>query len=158
MLTVGQGLYQLTERDNATLYVDSYFRAATVSIAAGTAAGSVDLAIPIDRCLFLHSFLIKGDPTPLSTWNSFKLNLTSNDGTTVYQIYADTNEAGLNSDNGAAAAGSTCTIYRPISLMLPPSVSKITYLAQRAVTTNAATATINLMGYLIPPGRFGRIA
>lgn len=157
MLTVGQGLYQLTERDQATLYVDSYFRGGTVSIAAGTTAGSLDLPIPIDRCLFIHSVNIKGDPTALSTWTNFRLNVTSNDGTSVFQIFSATNEAGLASDNGAAAAGSTCTLFRVFQIMLPPSVSKVTFLASRAVTTNAATATINLSGYLIPPGRFGRI-
>jgi len=84
--------------------------------------------------------------------------MVANDGVSAYRVFEALNDSGLSSDNGTSAAGATCSIYRQLNIMLPPGLTVLRFIAARLVTTNAASATIHLNAYLIPPGRFGRIS
>lgn len=159
MLTVGQGLYNLTQRDLSTLFVDSFFREVGSTIAAGTDAGEVVLQIPVDRCLWLGHVHFQGSAAALSTWTSIAMTLTSTSGTFYRVFRMESGSAGVLGDNSTASgAGGVCSVNRSFNLLLPPNTQSIRFAMARIGSTNPATWVANCSGYLIPPGGIGRLA
>lgn len=157
MFTIGQGLYNLTERDRTTLFVDPFYRQFVVSAGAASLVGAADLNLPLDRALYINSIVFNGAPTALSRWTNFELNALANSGSTGF-LLAKYLGAPLIGDNSlATAVGDGCVINRDLNLVIPPNTNALRFSVTRDVVGNAASCTINLSGFLIPPGGIGRI-
>jgi hypothetical protein len=158
MLTVGQGLYNLTQRDQATLYVDSFYRQSTYNLAIGTGAGTdtVGIQLPIDRSLYLSFLNIIADPGAAASWTILGVNMLSDSGVPypLIQQYGDS----INSDNATSAAGSVTTLWRSFNTVLPPNTKRLVATVNRSASGAAATIRVFVGGYLIPPGGIGRLA
>lgn len=159
MFTFGEQLYRTTQRDEETLLVDPVFRFAPGTIAAASASGSVDIPVPLDRSLFVHSFTIELGATALSTWELVFLTLKDRVGATLPGAVFAIGNAGqtlVGESQANSGVGAGCRFNRVFQLILPPGISAISCTAQRLVTTNAATFGFGINGYTIPPGRIGR--
>lgn len=158
MLTFGQDLYYLTARDQSTLLVDSYFRTATGTIAAAALFGSVSLQIPTDRCLFIQRLNIDGAATALSNYTALFVEVTSTTGVKYRILTIDGSGAMLGDNASASSVGVAFATARSLSLLIPPNTSSINLTMSRSNSTNPATISISVCGYLVPPGGIGRLA
>jgi hypothetical protein len=157
MFQVGEKLYNLTERDRSTLYVDSFFRSATVTIAALSDTGEALLAVPLDRALYINNFTLIGDGVALSTWTTLSIRAVSDAGV-VYRLGTFLSAALVGDNASTSGAGVNVVINRLLGLIIPPNTKSISLSAARSGNTNAATATIAISGFLLPPGGIGRLA
>ena len=69
MLTLGQQLYSLTLRDQTTSFVDPFLRRNNVTAGAGQALVNIDIPVPIDRSLYIHSIVFDLAKKPLPIGN-----------------------------------------------------------------------------------------
>lgn len=152
MLTFGEQLYRLTERDEATILIDPFQRAVSAQMGVGVAnlvtgpTGQIP-NIPVDRSLWIHSIQILGGPEAATAYRELGIQLVRGDGS-LHQLWLD------NQVNGAAGAG--VARYIPVGLALPPGSQSPAVNAVRVGTTGVATVTMWITGYLIPPGRIVR--
>jgi hypothetical protein len=158
MLTLGQNLYILTNRDEATLYVDSYFRQSLFTQPIGTSVSNdtVGLEIPLDRSLYLSCATIIAAPGAGNSVQALGIRAVSASGI-EYPLFQQ-NGSSLNGDNVTGAAGGTIAMWRSFNLVLPPSTRRIVATLARTGSLNAATVDVFVCGYLIPPGGLGRLA
>ena len=157
MFTVGQGLYNLTERDQATLYMDSFFRSSNATIAAASSNAEASITIPVDRCLYLNTYIFEGQASALSQWFAIGIQ-AKNDAGTSFRVGYFESTALLGDYSSSSAAGSVCTISRSIGIVLPPATKSISCIAFRTGATNPASFNFNVVGYLIPPAGIGRLS
>lgn len=159
MLTIGQQLYDLTERDLSGLFVDPFFRTQTVSVAAAAAGGSATFNLELDKSLFLHNISITLNNAALSTWYGMAIDVY-NAQANVFRIFSANGDSGstLNGDYQAGGAGRGIAITRTFNLIIPPNSSSIVVAANRATTTNPVDFRVDIVGYKIPPGRIGRLS
>jgi hypothetical protein len=157
MITFGQSLYNLTERDRSTLYVDSFFRTVSGSVPALSDSSDTLLSIPVDRCLFINNISIALDPIALSTWTTAAIRAVSDSGV-VYRVFYVFSAALLGDNATTSGAGVQVVLNRNLSLLLPPSTKNVSLLLGRTGNANAATGTCSINGFLLPPGGIGRLA
>ena len=157
MITFGQGLYNLTDRDRSTLYVDSFFRSVGISIAALSDTATATIAIPLDRCLYLNNFSINLSAAALSTWTGIRLDAVSDAGVN-YRIVTIGSAAILGDNASTSGANVQVFLNRNPQLLLPPNTRSLSFSGFRSGNTNAVTGDISLNAYLLPPGGIGRLA
>lgn len=159
MFNFGESLYRLTQRDEETLLIDPFFRVASGSVAAASLFSSVNIAVPIDRSLFIHTLQIALIASALSTWESASVSLIDSNGTALSAGLFAIGGAGsviLGDNQANSGAGLGARINRVLELALPPFISAVRLDVTRLVSTNAATFALGISGYTIPPGRIGR--
>lgn len=146
MLELGAQLYNLTPRDLQTSFLDPFFRSGTVTLAAAQANNNVELTLPVDRSLYVHSLIFDLAAEAATNWESFSVNARRS-GELVALVYQEAITPVLNTRYSKTI---------PIDLVLPPGADRIRFGATRLTTTNAVTATFQVLGYLIPPGEIAR--
>lgn len=157
MFQIGEKLYNLTERDRSTLYVDSFFRSITATIPALSDTGEALLPIELDKALYINNFTLIGDGVALNTWTTLSLRAVSTSGV-VYRLGTFLSAALIGDNATTSGAGVNVVINRNLGLIVPPNTRSISLSAARSGNTNAATATLAISGFLLPPGGIGRLA
>ena len=157
MFQIGEKLYNLTDRDRSTLYVDSFFRSVTATIPALADSGEALLAVPLDRSLYINNFTLIGDGIALNTWTTLSIRAVSDAGV-VYRLGTFLSPALIGDNATTSGPGVNVVINKHLGLLVPPNTKSISLLAARTGNTNAATATLAISGYLVPPGGIGRLA
>jgi hypothetical protein len=159
MLALGSQLYELTQRDQTSLFVDPYFRTATVTIAATASTGTATFSFPKDSCIYLHSLVWAGNNAALANWTAMAVSITNAQGN-AFRIFAAQGDgtSTLNGDNQAGGIGKAISIWRRHDLIIPPGTSSLSIGCTRADTTNAINFQVDVVAYLIPPGRIGRLS
>ena len=158
MFTIGDSLYRLTPRDLEQLLVDPYFRTGTGSILAGVGGGSINTSWPDDRMLWLHSLQLYGDAHAAGAWTNFVVQIFNKANTvqTLRNWSSQSAANGLVGDaNQTPAAGTDVRIGWNAGILIPPGCG-LSFGATRTGTVNAATFALNINGYLLPAGNFGR--
>lgn len=158
MLRFGESLYRLTDRDYQTLQVDPFARAATGTVAALATTAQVDILFPADRAIYLNRILLLMSGIALSQWTVADVVLIRENSVSGPSI-ASFGDGPLSGDGTTvpAAAGAACRINVPIDYVVPPNTAGIRMVVQRNNTTNAGLFYLSILGYLIPPGRIGRL-
>lgn len=160
MLTFGESLYRTTTRDEETILLESYNRAASAFIAPASFSGSFEIPVQRDRCLYVDQVFFVGQAVALSNWTSFDLQLIDGLGNVLPTGLVVLGGTGciLHGDNAQvpAPAGAQVAINRTLKLVLPAGLSALRFGATRLVGTNGATFVGGLLGYLMPPGQITR--
>jgi len=151
MLTVGQDLYQLTQRDFQTLPLDPFYRQ-DAPTQAGSATVTSLITIPRDRALYLAGFSVILVAAAAETWQQFQITAFFNDNTSQVILYDGRTEV-----VGLALAGYAVAINKTLNLLLPPNISTIQAIAQKSAAVQPAAMNLNFHGYKIPPGGIGRV-
>jgi hypothetical protein len=150
MFAIGEQLYRLTTRDEETLLVDPFVRAAAgVVIPAGTQA-DCSIFLPKDRMFFLHTVDVTLAISALTTYATDDITVSLLDAAGVATVFSRPMQA------VTAAAGVGYSRIDRVQLILPPGTGSVRLNVIRSGTTNAANFNLRLVGYLLPPGRFGR--
>ena len=159
MLALGSQLYELTQRDQTSLFVDPFLRTSTVTIAAASSNGTATFAFPKDSCVYLHSVLWAGNNAALANWTALAVSITNAQGNSfrIFSAQGDGTST-LNGDNQAGGVGKAISIWRHLDLIIPPGTSTLSVGCNRADTTNAINFQVDVVAYIIPPGRIGRLS
>lgn len=147
MLTFGDQLYQLTLRDLTTAFVDPFFRSASSTLAAASANGNVQIPVPVDRSLFLHSFVIDMSAEAVTQWESWSIIAKRANNETVGFPY----QRAL-----VPVANQRISDTYNVGIILPPGIVALQFGPTRIGTTNGVGFSFTVNGYLIPPGKINR--
>lgn len=159
MFSIGQQLYELTDKDQQTLFVDPFFRTVSVTIPALSNNGDAIFNLPLDRALWISSLIIRFDNASVSTWHSAQAYVTNTVGNR-FQIFDSAGNATsiLNGDYQNGGVGTSFSINRQLDLLIPPQTSSLIVGTSRTGNTNPVNFVAYVAGYLLPPGRVGRLA
>lgn len=147
MLEIGSQLYNLTDRDRQTIFLEPFLRRTTVTLAAAGTTAQCDFSLPIDRCLYLHSVVFDLAAEAATNWESWSVNIRRPGLELAGILYQEAITPVLNT-----------RVSRTLSIgfVCPPGVNLIRFGASRVTTTNAVNASAELVGYLMPAGEIGR--
>lgn len=150
MLSLGFQLYELTERDLATVQLEPLFRRLPFTLGAGVASVQIPLTWPGDRALYLALLTWQFNGEPGTTWTGASALIQG------FNFSAFGNVGGLPfgcSPSGAGGAGALTDHPR---IILPAGAGNVIGLASRVGTVAAASGELDVAGYLIPPGTMTR--
>ncbi len=155
MFTIGQELYRLTNRDEETLLIEPFFRTLIANIPAGVGASGVSFSVPIDRCLYLGMCSLRMTPGAAQRMISVFMEL-QNTAAVVFQKIWEVNGDLTGDYNAASVLGTTVSFNLYPQIILPPG-STLRVSGEKLPVANAGIVNATVSGYLIPPGRIGRV-
>lgn len=156
MLSIGGQLYNLTDRDRATLLLEPYFR--SLSTAWGVGVGLVDSTFtwPADRFLYLVNLDVD--------WNSGAAAARATNlqvfwreavGSPGIQLHAERGGQLVGEGTNVATQDSSRALHH-LNVLLPPG--QLVVRMNRSDTTVLGAIAPYVCAYLIPPGGIGRSA
>lgn len=158
MLSLGQDLYQESQRDLVGVQLESFFRQTSAPLGIGIASAQLFVSTPPDRLLWIHSYSFDGQAgAAAARWLNAQLELIAPDtGTGVICTLATKRNAfGISCDGEAPSNLIGYTVGLGGGLLLPRGIS-LRMTAQRSDTTVAGSAVLTVLGYLVPPGNVAR--
>lgn len=147
MLEIGSQLFNLTDRDRQTIFLEPFLRRTSVTLAAASATANMDFSLPIDRCLYLHSVVFDLAAEAATNWESWGVQIRRPGLELAGILYQEAITPVLNNRVSKTI---------PIQFICPPGVNLVRFGASRVTTTNAVIANVELVGYLMPAGEIGR--
>jgi len=158
MFSIGQQLYELTERDYTTQLITPFFRSvrgnggASANVTAG-------ISLPKDRCLYIKYATISLGPCPLEFWTNASIffRVFSVVQSDLYNINSIVSPGLLGEGQGVATVGNSVAYNIPLDILLPPGTDSIDAAAVKSGAINQGqTLFFSIAGYLLPAGTIGR--
>lgn len=157
MLTIGQELYSLTSRDLETLLVEPFFRTINANIGAGASGADTSFnSFGIDRCLYIKNITFDINPGAAQSVTVVSANADSRITTVAFQPLWKLRGTLAGDGNVTQFAGQTVVFNWNADIILPPGAA-LNCRVERQGTVAAGSYSVSVNGYLIPPGRIGRV-
>jgi hypothetical protein len=147
MLHIGGQLYNLTNRDVQSIFLEPKFFQATFTLGAGVTQSNQTVPLAMDRSYWIHSVVIRGLAETLTTWDEWTIDLRDSGSNRV---------ATLARQRIAGAANTAFVSTVPIGFAVPPQTSALQLTFTRGGATNAVDANYSINGYYIPAGGIAR--
>lgn len=156
MLAIGQDLYRLTSKDEETLLIEPYFRGLTIPVPAAVLSGNAQFQLPFDRCLFFKHGMVRVTPGAAQTAAIVQWQILSPVSQLVANTLFDVRGVLVGDNQAAAVAGGVVCFNFDAGIVLPPGCILQAYM-EKSAAANAGFFSAEISGYLIPPGRIGRV-
>jgi hypothetical protein len=163
MLNLGAQLYQLTERDRATLGIEPFFRSLSLTAVGAATSGYGTITWPRDRALYIKkATAFFANPPGAFNWTEFAVGAGSTDTSTQHVLYVrghPSSAVAMPGDDMTSppAAGVGVVVSTPnLDLILPPGINLMSFTGYRNGGVANGDFTVYVTGYLIPPGQIGR--
>ena len=157
MIAIGGQLYNLTDRDRATLLLEPYLRSQSNPWAIGVGLLDTTFLWPADRFIYLVNLQVD--------WNSGAAAARATNLQVFWRESASSPGIQIHAERGgqlqgqgtvAGATQDSSRALHTLNLLLPPG--QLTIRMNRSDTTVAGAVAPYVIAYLVPPGGIGRSA